>query len=101
MICRYDRISDNLCGGSLDLRRDSVIIMQFNNFFSLKISSDRGLFANCIAISGVGVLSFLFSFKTDLTGNFSLLNSSLTLDSVIDIGKFLIIAEMSFSILSL
>lgn len=89
------------CGGSFDFRRGSVIIMQFSNLFSLKMSCDKGLFFNCNAISGVGVLFLLFSLKTDLTGKLSLLSSSITSNSVIDVGKFLIIAEMSFSFFNL
>ena len=77
------------------------MIIQFSSLFSLKISCDRGLFFICTAISGVGVLSFLFSLKTDLTGNYNLLSSSITSDSVIDMSKFLIIAETSFSFFNL
>lgn len=74
-----------------------MMIMQFSNLFSLNISCDNELFSSCIAISRIGVLSLLISLRADLTGNFSLLSSFLISSSEIDMGKFLIIAEMSFS----
>jgi len=77
------------------------MIIQFSNVFTLNISCDSEMFSSCIVISGVGVLSLLFSLKTDLTGNFSFLSSTITSNSVIDVDKFLIIAEMSFSFFSL
>lgn len=83
------------------LWRGSVIIMQFSNLFNLKMSCDKGLFSSCNAISGVGVLFLLFSLKTGLTGKLSLLSSSMISNSVIDVGKVLIIAEMSFSFFNL
>ncbi|KAL5239766.1 hypothetical protein ACI65C_007176 [Semiaphis heraclei] len=49
------------------------------------MSCDKGLFSSCNAISGVGVLFLLFSLKTDLTGKLSLLSSSITSNSVIDV----------------
>lgn len=60
------------------------------------MSRNRGLLTNCFAVSVVSVLSSLFSLKTDLTGNFDFLSSSLTSSLLTDVGMFLIISDISF-----